>query len=132
MHSIAIFEGLTLFVLVKVLFLMFYLLPMTSGKRKSGSRGSGRRNKRVDEKLFREAVKAAVKQPRLAFYSPVASCILNYWKSAVPRFSISEFLARVVEKELAKAWPQLYKKSVKELEKKLGTRKKKRRSSTMG
>jgi len=103
---------------------------MTSGKRKSGSRGSGRRNKRVDEKLFREAVKAAVKQPRLAFYSPVASCILNYWKSAVPRFSISEFLARVVEKELAKAWPQLYKKSVKELERKLGGRKKRKRAST--
>jgi len=103
---------------------------MTPAARRS--RGSGKKNKRVDEKLFKEAVKAAVKQPRLAFYSPVASCILNYWKSAVPRFSISEFLARVVEKELAKAWPQLYKKSVKELEKKLGTRKKKRRSSTTG
>ncbi|MCD6235840.1 MAG: hypothetical protein J7J94_02445 [Thaumarchaeota archaeon] len=75
------------------------------------------KNKSVDEKLFREAVKTAVKQPRLAFYSPVASCVLNYWKSVVPRFSISEFLAEVVERELAKAWPQLYKKSLKEVEK---------------
>jgi len=64
---------------------------------------------KIDEMLLRRAVKAAQRQPRLAFYSPVAACILNYWKSAVPRFSMSEFLAGVVEKELAKRWPRLYK-----------------------
>ena len=63
---------------------------------------------KIDERLLRQAVKAAQMQPRLAFYSPVAACILNYWKSAVPRFSMSEFLAAVVEKELAKRWPKLY------------------------
>ena len=63
---------------------------------------------KIDEKLLKQAVKAAQRQPRLAFYSPVAACILNYWKSAVPRFSMSEFLAAVVEKELAKRWPKLY------------------------
>ena len=64
---------------------------------------------KIDEKLLRQAVKAAQRQPRLAFYSPVAACILNYWKSAVPRFSMSELLAAVVERELAKRWPKLYK-----------------------
>ena len=63
---------------------------------------------KIDEKLLKQAVRAAQRQPRLAFYSPVAACILNYWKSAVPRFSMSEFLAGVVERELAKRWPKLY------------------------
>lgn len=71
--------------------------------------------KSVDEKLFREAVKIAEKQPRLAFYSPVASCVLNYWKNVIPRFSISEFLAQLVERELARAWPQLYNRASKNL-----------------
>jgi hypothetical protein len=84
-----------------------------------GKRRSGRAEK-VDEKLFKEAVRRALSQPRLAFYSPVASCVLNYWKSAVPRFSISEFLARVVEREIAKAWPRLYERAERELRKKSG------------
>jgi hypothetical protein len=84
-----------------------------------GTRRSGRAEK-VDEKLFKEAVRRALSQPRLAFYSPVASCVLNYWKSAVPRFSISEFLARVVEREIAKAWPRLYERAERELRKKSG------------
>jgi len=83
-----------------------------------GGRGRSGRSERVDEKLFKEAVRRALDQPRLAFYSPVASCVLNYWKSAVPRFSISEFLAKVVERELAKAWPKLYLRAVRELKSK--------------
>ncbi|MCS7132231.1 MAG: hypothetical protein N3F65_01510 [Nitrososphaeria archaeon] len=71
--------------------------------------------KSVDERLFKEAVRIAEKQPRIAFYSPVSSCILNYWKNVVPRFSISEFLAQLVEYELAKIWPQLYNKALKNL-----------------
>jgi len=88
-----------------------------AGRKAGGRRRSGRLEK-VDERLFREAVERAMDQPRLAFYSPVASCVLNYWKSAVPRFSISEFLARVVEREIAKAWPKLYERSRRALEKK--------------
>lgn len=72
-------------------------------------------SKSVDERLFKEAVRFAEKQPRIAFYSPVASCVLNYWKNIVPRFSISEFIAQLVERELAKAWPQLYNKALKNL-----------------
>lgn len=90
------------------------------GGRKRRGRSSGL--KKVDEKLFREAVKRAVAQPRLAFYSPVASCVLNYWKSAVPRFSISDFLARIVEREVAKAWPKLYEKARKEVGKRIKSR----------
>lgn len=86
------------------------------GKRRSG------RSERVDERLFREAVRRAVSQPRLAFYSPVASCALNYWKSAVPRFSISEFLAKVAEREIARAWPRLYERAERELKKRSGRR----------
>lgn len=85
--------------------------------RGGGRRGRSRGLERVDEKLFREAVKRAVSQPRLALYSPVASCVLNYWKSAVPRFSISEFLAKIVEREIARAWPKLYEKARREIEK---------------
>jgi len=111
--------------MVKLLFLIFYFLLM--GRRKSSSGQTKRRGnlKGVDEKLFREAVKMAEKQPRLAFYSPVASCILNYWKSAVPRFSISEFLAQIVERELARAWPQLYNKALKNLKRRRATLQKK-------
>jgi hypothetical protein len=89
------------------------------GEEARGRRRSGR-SERVDEKLFKEAVRRALDQPRLAFYSPVASCILNYWKSAVPRFSISEFLAKVVERELAKAWPKLYQRAIRDLRSKAG------------
>ncbi len=85
---------------------------------RAGGRGRSGKVERVDEKLFKEAVRRALSQPRLAFYSPVASCVLNYWKSAVPRFSISEFLAKVVEREIARAWPRLYEKAERELRKK--------------
>jgi len=81
-------------------------------------RGKGRRGEKgekIDERLFREAFESAIRQPRLALYSPVASCVLNYWKSAIPRFSISEFLAKLVEREIAKAWPKLYERAVKKL-----------------
>ena len=86
-----------------------------------------KREKKIDEKLLREAVAAARKQPRLAFYSPVASAVLNYWKSAVPRFSMSELLAAIVEREIARRWPQLYKKAGKMLESKPSPRRGRRR-----
>lgn len=92
-------------------------------------RAKSRKSKeRVDEKLLKQAVKAAQRQPRLAFYSPVAACILNYWKSAVPRFSMSEFLANVVERELAKRWPKLYKIAETKLKAKFKTKRRGRSS----
>ena len=83
---------------------------------------------KIDEKLLKQAVKAAQRQPRLAFYSPVAACILNYWKSAVPRFSMSEFLAGVVERELAKRWPKLYRMAEARVKTKFKARKRGRSS----
>ncbi|MCS7125589.1 MAG: hypothetical protein NZ929_01585 [Aigarchaeota archaeon] len=62
----------------------------------------------MEEKFWRLAVESAMKQPRLAFYSPISSIVLNYWKNVIPRFSISELLAKIVEKEIANRWPQLY------------------------
>ena len=85
---------------------------------------------KIDERLLKQAVKAAQRQPRLAFYSPVAACILNYWKSAVPRFSISEFLAGIVEKELAKRWPKLYKTAEAKVKTKFKTRRRGRSSGS--
>ncbi|RLG06688.1 MAG: hypothetical protein DRN65_04825 [Thaumarchaeota archaeon] len=125
MNGITIRYGIAEMFMVKLLFLIFYFLLM--GRRKSSSGQTKRRGnlKGVDEKLFREAVKMAGRQPRLAFYSPIASCILNYWKSAVPRFSISEFLAQIVERELARAWPQLYNKALKNLKRRRATLQKK-------
>jgi len=89
-----------------------------------------RSKERINEKLLKQAVKAAQRQPRLAFYSPVAACILNYWKSAVPRFSISEFLASIVEKELAKKWPKLYKTAETKVKTKFKTRRRRRSSGS--
>ena len=85
---------------------------------------------KIDEKLLKQAVKVAQRQPRLALYSPVAACILNYWKSAVPRFSMSEFLAAVVEKELAKRWPKLYRMAEARVKTKSKTRKRGRSSGS--
>jgi len=65
------------------------------------------KNVKLDEKKLREAVERAARQPRLAFYSPLAACILNYWKSVVPRYSISDELAKIVEAELRSRWPNL-------------------------
>ncbi len=82
------------------------------GSRRSRGRKMGRRSEnKVDEGVLRDAVEVALKQPRLAFYSPVASVVLNYWKNIVPRFSMSEVLAAIVERELSKRWPNLYKRA---------------------
>ncbi|MEN2974475.1 MAG: hypothetical protein ABDH32_02715 [Candidatus Caldarchaeales archaeon] len=75
---------------------------------------------KVEEKYWRLAVDTAVKQPRLAFYSPVASTVLNYWKNVIPRFSISELLAKIVEKEIASRWPHLYNRAKRSLNVKRG------------
>ncbi len=91
-------------------------------KRKKRQASRKGRVEKIDEKLFREAFERATRQPRLAFYSPIASCVLNYWKSAVPRFSISEFLAKLVEKEISEAWPKLYERAAKKLKRSIRKR----------
>lgn len=96
---------------------MVYVITMNRrGTKKNGEkkRGGvqGRKKSatavRVDEKFWRMAIESARRQPRLAFYSPIASAVLNYWKNVIPRFSISDLLAKIVEKEIAARWPQLY------------------------
>jgi len=72
-------------------------------------------SKRVDERFWRLAVESARRQPRLAFYSPIASAVLNYWKNIIPRFSISDLLAKIIEREIASRWPQLYVRARKSL-----------------
>jgi hypothetical protein len=62
---------------------------------------------KFDEKILRESVKRALSQPRLAFYSPLAACILNYRKNTIPRYSISDELAGIVEDALRSKWPHL-------------------------
>lgn len=66
---------------------------------------------RINEQTLKAAAEISKRQPRLAFYSPVASVILNYWKNLVPRYSISEELAKIVEKELELRWPNLSKRA---------------------
>lgn len=85
------------------------------GKRRSAKRDKLAVARKVDEKFWRLAIESAKKQPRLAFYSPVASVILNYWKNIIPRFSISDLLAKIVEKEVASKWPHLYIRAKKSL-----------------
>lgn len=65
----------------------------------------------VDEKILRQAVEQALKQPRLAFYSPLAAGILNYRKSVIPRYSISDEIAKIVEAALRKKYPALTQKT---------------------
>ncbi|MEM2237109.1 MAG: hypothetical protein QXU87_01195 [Candidatus Caldarchaeum sp.] len=65
----------------------------------------------IDEKKLREAVKQALKQPRLAFYSPLAAAILNYRKNVIPRYSISDELAKIVESALRQKYPRLTSKA---------------------
>lgn len=85
------------------------------GGSKSVRKNASAAAKRIDEKFWRLAVESARRQPRLAFYSPVASAVLNYWKNVIPRFSISDLLAKMVEKEIATRWPQLYIRAKKSL-----------------
>jgi len=62
---------------------------------------------RIDEKVLRDAASRAKKQPRLAFYSPLAASVLNYRKDMIPRYSISEELAKIVEGEISRRWRDL-------------------------
>ncbi|MCS7129444.1 MAG: hypothetical protein NZ919_02245 [Candidatus Caldarchaeum sp.] len=66
-----------------------------------------KKTEQIDEKILRNAVKQALKQPRLAFYSPLATGILNYRKSVIPRYSISDELATIVEAALKEKYPSL-------------------------
>lgn len=108
---------------------MIYRIPMSEGitgkkkqeglkKKKPQSVAAKKKSKdveRVDEKFWRMAIENARRQPRLALYSPIASAVLNYWKNVIPRFSISDLLAKMVEREIASRWPQLYIKAKKSL-----------------
>jgi hypothetical protein len=61
----------------------------------------------VDKKALVLARQAARRQPRITFYSPLSSLVLNYLKNVTPRFSISDEVARIVESELARRYPEL-------------------------
>ncbi len=65
----------------------------------------------VNDKILRQAVEQALKQPRIAFYSPLAAGILNYRKSVIPRYSISDEIAKIVESALRKKYPELAQKT---------------------
>ncbi|GBC69816.1 hypothetical protein HRbin01_01520 [archaeon HR01] len=68
---------------------------------------SGAKKEKIDEKVLRDAVKRALEQPRLAFYSPLAASVLNYRKNVIPRYSISDELANIVEAAIREKWPGL-------------------------
>ncbi len=74
-----------------------------------------KRSEQIDEKILRLSVKQALKQPRLTFYSPLAAAILNYRKNMIPRYSISDELAKTVEAALRQKYPTLTAKSRKML-----------------
>lgn len=80
------------------------------------------KRKGVNKKLIMDAVDSALKQPRLAFYSPLAASIFNYWKNTLPRYSISEELAKIVEAEVKRRWPDLCKVAMQLIKKKQASR----------
>jgi hypothetical protein len=61
----------------------------------------------IDKKAIALSIEQGKKQPRVAFYSPSSSIILNYLKNTRPRFSISEEVASIVEAELNRRYPLL-------------------------
>ncbi len=68
----------------------------------------GKRQKfAIDRKALVLAAQTAKRQPRITFYSPTSSVILNYLKNTRPRFSISDEVAGIVESELARKYPEL-------------------------
>ncbi|MDJ0271526.1 MAG: hypothetical protein QXN23_06165 [Candidatus Caldarchaeum sp.] len=69
----------------------------------------------IDNNQLRKSVEQAIHQPRLAFYSPLSAAVMNYWKNAVPRYSISDELAKIVEAALAKKYPELTRRVTKML-----------------
>lgn len=74
----------------------------------------------VDEKVLSLSVDYAMRQPRIAFYSPFCAAILNYIKSVTPRFSISEEVAKIVEVDLMRRYPIIGGRVKKMLEKRIG------------
>jgi hypothetical protein len=65
------------------------------------------KKEKIEERVLKDAVKRALAQPRLAFYSPLAASVLNYRKNVIPRYSISDELANIVEAAIREKWPEL-------------------------
>lgn len=61
----------------------------------------------IDKKAMALSLEQGRKQPRVAFYSPFSSVLLNYLKNTRPRFSISEEAASIIEAELSRRYPLL-------------------------
>ncbi len=72
----------------------------------------------IDKEILKNAIKIAKSNPRIAFYSPLSSAVFNYIKSVTPRYSISNEIAKIVEKELSKKYPKLINETKKLLRKK--------------
>ncbi|MCS7136320.1 MAG: hypothetical protein RMJ14_03390 [Nitrososphaerota archaeon] len=70
---------------------------------------SNKKQEKLNKKFLAEAIKLAMKQPRLTFYSPLSAAIFNYKKSLLPRYSISDEIAKIIEAEIRKRWPELSK-----------------------
>lgn len=61
----------------------------------------------IDKRAMALSLEQGKKQPRIAFYSPFSSVLLNYLKNTRPRFSISEEVASIMEAELSRRYPLL-------------------------
>jgi hypothetical protein len=72
----------------------------------------------INKDILKNVVKIAKSNPRIAFYSPISSAVFNYIKSVTPRYSISNEIAKIVEKELSKKYPKLVNEVKKLLKKK--------------
>ncbi|MEM2080475.1 MAG: hypothetical protein QW104_07315 [Nitrososphaerota archaeon] len=68
-----------------------------------------KKQEKLNKKFLAEAVKLAMKQPRLTFYSPLSAAVFNYRKSLLPRYSISDEIAKIIEAEVRRRWPELSK-----------------------
>ncbi len=72
----------------------------------------------VNSTLVQESVRVAYRErPRVSFWSPRVSAIMYYLKKTVPDFSKSEEVETLLEKALARKYPELFKLVSEEMEK---------------
>lgn len=68
-----------------------------------------------DPALLRKSIAKANKNSIIGVWSPLSAAILWYLKNTTPNFSISEEVREVVEKQLAKKYPELTREIKKEM-----------------
>jgi len=63
------------------------------------------------DQLMEEAIRQALKSPRVSVHSPLTSAVMRYLKLKEPNFSISSELRSILEEEVKRRYPEISKKA---------------------